>query len=38
MLYTGKVVEWGTLFKNIKNILIRFIDYGKEGSCHGKPD
>jgi hypothetical protein len=30
--------QWGTLFKNIKNILIRFIDCGNEGSCHGKPD
>jgi hypothetical protein len=31
-------MEWGALFKNIKNILIGFTDCGKEGSCHGKPD
>jgi hypothetical protein len=30
--------ELGTLFKNIKNVLTDFIDYGSEGSCHGKPD
>jgi multimeric flavodoxin WrbA len=28
----------GTLFKSFKDILISIIDYGNEGSCHGKRD